>query len=335
MSDTREQWLAERRKGIGGSDISAILGVSKYRTPLDVWFDKTGRDAPDASDANEAMRWGTLLEDVVAREWSARTGHPIQRMNAILRHPDNPVVLGSIDRAIVAPGSRARVNRATGHVVGAEGVLEVKTASAHAADQWEDETGPTIPVYYAAQGLWYLGISGLPWAEFAVLVGGQRMLTRRLERDDETIRFMFAKAAEWWQRHVVGDVMPEPVNEADVLRLYPRDSGRSIEADAYTRHQIARLREVRGHLKALEAEAEVLTEVLKVAMTDATTITLEGAPAVTWKASKDRAVTDWQNVAQDLAERFNIPPDVHAAAVAARTATTPGSRRFLLKEQKV
>lgn len=331
----REQWLRERRKGLGGSDISAVLGLSKWATPLDVWLNKTGRAPPDANEPNEAMRWGTLLEDVVAREWAERTGNTIQRMNAILRHPDNPVLLGSIDRAIVAPGSRARVNRATGHVAGAEGVLEVKTASAHAADQWEDETGPTIPVYYAAQGLWYLGISGLPWAEFAVLVGGQRMLTRRLERDDETIRYMFARATEWWQRHVVGDVMPEPVNEADVLKLWPRDSGRSIEADANMRHQIARLREVRGHLKALEAEAEVLTEVLKVAMTDATTITLEGAPAVTWKASKDRATTDWQGVGQELCERYAVDPEVHAGIVAAHTATTPGSRRFLLKEQKV
>ena len=108
----RTAWLAARRTGIGGSDISAILGLSPWRSPVHVWLDKTGQ-APDEPPANaEAMYWGKTLEDVVAREYAQRTGRRVQRVNAILRHPQHEWMLGNIDRAIVAEGSRARLDDA-------------------------------------------------------------------------------------------------------------------------------------------------------------------------------------------------------------------------------
>jgi putative phage-type endonuclease len=73
---TRDEWLAARRTGIGGSDIAAILGLSPWRTPLDVYRDKVdGAEQPET----EAMRWGRLLEDVIAREYAVRAGVRIQR----------------------------------------------------------------------------------------------------------------------------------------------------------------------------------------------------------------------------------------------------------------
>ena len=83
--NAREQWLADRRKGIGGSDIGAILGLSPYRTLMDVFLDKRGETQPKGNE--QAMYWGTVLEDVVAHEYQKRTDRKIQRVNQMLAHP--------------------------------------------------------------------------------------------------------------------------------------------------------------------------------------------------------------------------------------------------------
>ena len=60
----REQWLEARRKGIGGSDAAAILGMSHYSTPYSVFAEKMGA-LPEKEDS-EAMRQGRDLEAYVA-----------------------------------------------------------------------------------------------------------------------------------------------------------------------------------------------------------------------------------------------------------------------------
>jgi putative phage-type endonuclease len=323
----RTAWLQARKAGIGGSDISAVLGLSKWRTPLDVWFDKTGRAEP--TEPNEAMQWGTLLEDVVADEYSRRTSRRVQRLTAIVQHPEHPICLGSIDRAIVPEGQRARIGRG-GWVAGAEGVLEVKTASAHAAEQWEDETGAAIPVHYAAQGQWYLGVTGLPWCEFAVLLGGQRMVTRLLHRDDELIRYMIERAEAWWREYVEANTMPPAANAADVLRLHPRDTGRREPATPALRMAVEQLRDVRLEQDRLKVERDAIEERIKLAMGDAAELVSEdGSPLVTWKAAKDSLVTDWPAVAAQLGR--DLTPEQFVEVLMAHTSSKPGSRRFIVK----
>ena len=83
--NTREEFLLARRAGLGGSDIGAILGLSPYLTPVDVWAEKTGRAT--AQDETLQMRFGTYAEEFVAREYTAKTGHAVQRFTSMLRHP--------------------------------------------------------------------------------------------------------------------------------------------------------------------------------------------------------------------------------------------------------
>ena len=69
---SRDEWLEERRKGIGGSDVAALLGLNPYKTPLALWEEKTAKNVSDCT--SESAYWGTMLEDVVAKEFSKRTG---------------------------------------------------------------------------------------------------------------------------------------------------------------------------------------------------------------------------------------------------------------------
>jgi putative phage-type endonuclease len=318
------QWLASRRTGIGGSDIAAILGLSPWKTALDVWLDKTGHAEDTVANA-EAVLWGTILEDVVAREYSDRTERAVQRVRRILRHPEHEWAIGNIDRAIVSPGSRVRVADDGGTLLGADGLLEVKTASAYKAGEWgRDGDDDAVPVHYQAQVMWYLGITGQPWADVAALIGGQRMVIRRVHRDDETIAAMLERAHDFWHRHVLTRTNPEPANAKDVESLFPNDNGAAIEAtdDLLAAYNAAR--EAKARIVQAEADFESAVERIKLALGERSALTLNGRPLVTWKAARPSRRTDWKAVAEVL----RAPSDV----IAAHTTETPGSRRFILKE---
>jgi putative phage-type endonuclease len=301
---TRNELLSARKSGIGGSDIAAILGLSPWKTAVDVWLEKTGQ-TPD-TEPNEAMYWGTVLEDVVARHYQDTTGHKVQRVNSLLRHPKNEWAIGNIDRAVVTQGRRATAK--DGILRGAEGILEVKTASAYKSGEWgrpDDEDA--IPTHYAAQAMWYLGITGLEWCDVPVLIGGQRYLCKRVERDDDTIRGMLERAEEFWFKHVVERIPPEPKTGDDALKLFPRDSGRTVEASIEAAAMLTRAKELKEQIKALEGELESALDALKAYMADASAITLGGDVLATWKAQTSNRL--------DTAALKAAHPDIYAQFV--------------------
>lgn len=340
--NARDEWLKSRRQGLGGSDISAILGVNPWKSAVDVYLDKTGQ-TPD-TDPNEAMYWGTVLEDVVARHYAETNAAKVQRINQIMRHPQHNWMIGNIDRAIVTPGSRARIVDGSSRLLaGADGLLECKTASAYKAGDWgrpDDEEA--VPTQYVAQCMWYMAITGLDWCDIAVLIGGQKYLDKRIERDDETIRGMIERAEEFWFKHVVEGIAPEPKTGDDALKLFPQDSGRIIEANPKTLELIGRAQELKMQIKAIEEELEgdknkctagVLGSI-KAFMGDASAIAIGDDTLITWKAAKGSSKTDYAAVIAALRETYKgeetMLRDI-SNAITANTTTVAGSRRFIIK----
>ena len=82
------EWLEWRRKGIGGSDASVVCGVNKWKSPVELWMDKTGQLPYD--EAGEAAYWGTVLESVVKAEFSKRTGIEVMPVNQLLQSESHP-----------------------------------------------------------------------------------------------------------------------------------------------------------------------------------------------------------------------------------------------------
>lgn len=125
---SRDDWLAVRRTGIGGSDAAAAVGLNPYMSPLELWLDKTGRaeglSGPDPNDTTSPTYWGTLLEPIVAASYTKQTGNKVRRVNAVLRHPTIPFMLANLDREIV--GARDVQ------------ILECKTAGEFGARLWRN-----------------------------------------------------------------------------------------------------------------------------------------------------------------------------------------------------
>ena len=97
---TQEQ-LAARKAGLGGSDVATILGLNPYKTPYQLWLEKTGRVEPDDLSDNFAVKRGNDMEALVAKWFSDETGETVHRVNSTLRKEEHPYLLGHIDRRIV------------------------------------------------------------------------------------------------------------------------------------------------------------------------------------------------------------------------------------------
>lgn len=243
---SREQWLEERRKGIGGSDAAAVAGLSPWKSPVEVWLEKTGQVEPE--EPGEAAYWGTVLEDVVAREFSIRTGLKVRRRNAILQHPRYPWMLANVDRFVV------------GENVG----LECKTTSAYNAKEWE---GEEIPAQYILQVQHYMAVTGAYSWWLAVLIGGNRFIYKKIGRDDELIEQLIEIEKDFWENHVLANVPPEldgsPASTELVKKLYPQATLPSVDLPSQAKELIEELENVKADIKILEEQKNECENKLK------------------------------------------------------------------------
>lgn len=277
----REGFLAERRKGIGGSDIAAILGLSKYKTPYDVWLSKRGEDDRE-DEAGEAAYWGTVLEDVVAKEYAIRTGRKVQRVNSRMVHPEAPFAHANIDRAVVNPDV-AGIVRWNGESLTTDRILECKTASAYLSQEWGAEGTDEIPEYYLTQGIWYCGITGATVCDVAVLIGGQSYRLYEVPAAPDLFSHMLDEAREFWGMVESGEA-PEPRTLDDARHRWRearKDATAIVGPDAY--QAVKRIGEINKEIKALEREKEAQQLVVMKAMGDAEYAEHGGEVIASWK----------------------------------------------------
>lgn len=287
--NAHEEWLLERRAGLGGSDIGAILGLSPYRTPVDVWAEKTGR-SPGKKETLQ-MRFGTYAEEFIAREYSAKTGHAVQRFKSMLHHPVAPV-LGNVDRLVIPEGKKIAAHQRT---IRTDRGLECKTANAFAAfnaDDWGDEGTDNVPPSYLIQCATYMALTGCAFWDLAVLFGNQEVRIYNFKRDADLEGEIIARADEWWTRHVVADVAPEPVNLADIKRLFPCvTAGVTVEADDTLKHWAAVLQDASKQAGQYAAVADTAKVHLLTAMGEADTLLLDGGKVFRRKLIQKKAYT--------------------------------------------
>lgn len=249
-------WLDWRRKGIGGSDASIVCGINKYKSPVELWLDKTGQLPYD--EAGEAAYWGTVLESVVRSEFTKRTGLEVNCIHQLLQSGDYPYMMANLDGICE-------------HPIYGPCIFEAKTSSAYRAGEWSD----AIPDEYALQVQHYMAVTGYPGAYVAALIGGNTFKWKFIQRDEELIAMLIQLEGDFW-RHVQEGVPPAldsseasakflnsrfpdsvslskielPESATDLLRQYD-DASEKVEQ--YT----AQKREAENLLKQMLGENEV------------------------------------------------------------------------------
>lgn len=301
----REEWLKLRTRGIGGSDAAAVVGMNPWKSKVAVFLEKTGQIESEVS--GEAAYWGTTLEDVVAKEFTLRTGVKAQRSNKLYQHPEHPFMIGNVDRLVTDAQKR-------------RGILEVKTTSAYKASDWE---GESIPDHYAIQLQHYMAVLGVDYGHFAVLIGGNQFIHRYVERDDRVIKYLIEMEAQFWKEHVLKNNPPMIDGSAastDLLSyLYPTSKPDSVvQLTSDYEDRVKELRVAQEAAKTADERLEAAKNYIKAAAGDAETILLNGDKVATWK-SNDTTSLDTKRL---KAER----PEIYAEY--AKTSTV---RRFLIK----
>ena len=307
----REDWLQIRKQGIGSSDAAAAVGLNPYKSQLELWLEKTGRDTSlpklDPQDEESPAYWGNVLEPIVAWHYSKRSGNRVRRINAVLQHPNSELswMLANIDR----------------EVVGADDVqiLECKTAGINGARLWKEG----VPEYVELQVMHQLAVTGKQAADVAVLLGGQHLEIHRIERDEQMIARLIELERKFWS-YVETDT-PPPADgsasaEAALRCLYPEDNGQTVDfsgngglATAYLE-----LKAVRQSIGEKETREAQLKQMLQQAIGEATRAEFSSG-YISWKKSKGSTVLDVERLLKEkpyLRVRY--------------AKTKEGNRRFLI-----
>lgn len=200
-----EAQIKERVTYIGASEAAAVLGMSRWSSPLQVWAEKTGLISPDDISALLPVRLGNKLEQTVAELFMEETGKKVQRANETLYHPRYPFIGCNLDR----------------RVVGESAILECKTAAPWKIKEWE---GEEFPPEYVVQVMHQLAVTGAARGYLAVLFGNQDFKIKVVDRDEAALTKLVNREVEFWEKFVLPKIMPESISAKDketLLKLFP------------------------------------------------------------------------------------------------------------------
>ena len=244
----REEWLRWRTKGIGGSDVSVIAGVNPFRSIFQLWLEKTGQVEPEETE-NDNTHFGNVLEPVVKREFSKRTGLKVRAKRALLQSEEYPFMLADLDGVIYENG---KMN-----------LFEAKTASAYKQEIWEKG----IPEEYVLQVQHYMAVTGAEKTYLAALVGGNRFYWKVVRRDEQKIAEIIALEKAFWEENVLAGREPVPDGSGattDFLNeKYASSNGNTILLPEEALGLCRRYEELSGQLNELQDKKDAVSNQLK------------------------------------------------------------------------
>jgi putative phage-type endonuclease len=317
-----KDWKLARKKGIGGSDAAAILGFSPWKSPMDVYLDKTGmaEDVPEDKNRQFLLELGTQLEPVIARLYERETGKHLQQPSpAMWTHSKHEILLGHPDR-----------------VVASDRGVELKSEN-----QFQNEFGDPgtdqVPYHYLIQCAHYMAIGNYPTWDVALLRGGATFAIYTLHRDLELEQFMLDELLAWWDHHIVQGVPPD-VDSSDAWKVYlrkkfPADILPIKPTDQVALELLQRLADARRGCESWETVKVEMENRLKLIIGEH-----EGLQGdfgkVTWRKTKDGSTTDMAAAFQWLANKTGTPQELREQILQQFTHAKPGVRRFLFSPRK-
>lgn len=293
MEKSREKWLELRNTGIGGSDAAAICGMSPWKSIFQLWLEKTGQADPEDLSDNEPIYWGNVLEDVVAREFTKRTGKKVQR-RGLMQSVEYPFLLASVDRILVSENAG----------------LECKTASGFKAKLWE---GDEIPDAYYCQCQHYMMVTGCDKWYIAVLIGGQRFVWKEVPRCQPDIDMLLTQERIFWEENVTQNIMPPVVDGSDSCRIalgkaYKGGDTEPIELSKNYGEMFDNIERLKAQIDICEKEIELNKNKLRQAMGNHENAILrdeKGAThRITWKTQNGRATFDSKALKRDYPQTY-------------------------------
>jgi len=271
----------DRKTFIGGSDAAAILGLSPWKTPYQLWLEKTGQWQQPSSPEREKIlargkRWEPVVVEMLLDELRDR-GHEVEVIGRNLRYQDTAAdfLACELDLELLVDGEECSG--------------EMKTVSPFASKAWGEQGTDQIPVYYTAQAMHGLMVKPRRKCIVAGLIGADDLRVHEVVRDDETIAGIRLAEIEFWQR-IRDGVPPDPVSLDDLALMFRSDDGSEVALPegGELHDDLLRLRAVKAKLKAYEQEEALLEFRLKRYMGEAQVLMLGSDKAASWKGQETK-----------------------------------------------
>jgi putative phage-type endonuclease len=315
FTPTAKEW---RPFGLGGSDIGPLLGLSPYKTPLQLWAEKVSLSSNTTKDAIH-LRFGQHVEPFIAQEYERQTGLRTVTHAPTIFHPDHGFMYAHVDRLVLAEDENLA---AEGQRIFAQTLLECKTASVFNRDEWGDPGSDQVPPGYLVQCVWYMAVTQCKRADLAVLLGNQDFRIYQIHRDMELENLVLDHARQFWFDHVLSKTPPSPVCEEDIRTLYPKEvAGHVVEADHQLLASLKSYKSTQTKIAELTDQSDTLRQDILKRMGEAEQITWNNKVLATWKSSKPARRLDSKALTAahpELAEQFMMQGAI--------------SRRFVVKE---
>lgn len=295
------EWLELRRQGLGASDMAAVMGVSPYKTPYQLWAEKTG--ATPEQKVGAAANRGVILEDAVGQYYEQERGVKLRKSNGIVRLRKHPRIMASLDRTIVGEP---------------KGIVEIKTSASPRWSMWP------VPPEVVIQTHVQMGITGAEWCDVVALLGGLVFKIERVQFDPE-LWAEIQRAAMLFLEAVDSKTPPqlEALDAQAFAIATPQGSQEFAEATPDLERVYAQLRETNTELHFIEQKKGSLEIIIKEAIGEKAGLAGNGW-TVYWKQARPSEVTDWKMVAQ----ASGALPSV----ISTYTDVKPGSRRFIIND---
>jgi putative phage-type endonuclease len=327
--DARRSFLEERHGVIGSTDVAAILGLSRWGTPLSVYRDKV--EPVDSDRAMSLSAWlGLRLENLVAELYVGATGKRVRADNRLHRHPNLEWFACHLDRRVIGePGI----------------IVELKTRGSTRG--WGDDGSADIPADVWCQVQAQLIITGAREVHVAVLFSNSSFRVYRILPDAEFEATLLPTLERFWLDHVIARVPPAPsghdVDTDYINKTAGGDSGQLRAATPEQEEVVARLRLAIVNEAQASLALEELKNAVKVLIGEEHDGLVGSFGTIWWKRTKERRSTKWEQVATvcraaalDIASRWpgEKPPEVEndesAADVSVNLYTEykPGIRVF-------
>lgn len=281
-------WLKERQKGIGGSDVAAILGMSPWRTPYQVWEEKTTPidETAEEDDDRPALYWGRVLEAPIRQAYADKTGRTVTKPAEAFVSSKYPFMRANLD-GIDDDGR----------------VVEFKTSSK--SDGWGEPGTDEIPDYYMTQVQHYLAVTGVKTADVAVLIGGNDFRIYTIEADEELQALLIERESEFWAL-VESRTPPDLTSTKDAARRYRvATAKKAVEAtagdvvDAWTK--LCAIKEQKGLLDAKEKTYQLR---IMEFMQDAVSLKRDGKTIASWSAPSTRKTINSKKLKEEFLDVY-------------------------------
>ena len=300
MSLTPEE-LQERQRGLFSTDAAPALGLSKYRSPVQVFLEKRGQ--PLAVEESEAMKMGHIMQPIIGRLYEHKSGRRLKDLEGTTLWSTDHGFMGSHFDFVTDDNSTL-----------------VETKNFHPARQKEfgDDGSDDVPMDCLVQCVHEAIVFGVRRVDLAVLFGGQTFRVYPLTIQQETVDMVVEREERFWQQ-VMERVAPPPTDPEETRRLFPKDNGQVIIAAGDIFFDVNQLSKLREQMKSAEELEKQLMTKIQAAMGEAAGLATPGGDLLaTWKLAKAGRRVDTDALkAAGLYDKFS--------------KETPGSRRFLLK----